>query len=123
VEQKIKGDGPSTKLVSGQRTDRWEEHFQSPVKDDSRPHPAQLFVIQNNHPSQKEITMTSAPKYLDSIECSDQPLDISFHPNQAHLVAAALVDGTVEGETETDDETVDETTKHILLFFLPVSFV
>jgi WD40 repeat protein len=66
--------------------------------------------------------MTTAPKYLDSIECSDQPLDISFHPNRAHLVAAALVDGTVEGETETETET--ETTKHIniLLFFLPVSF-
>jgi hypothetical protein len=36
-------------------------------------------------------------KYLDSIECSDQPLDISFHPKRENLVAAALVDGTVEG--------------------------
>jgi WD40 repeat protein len=31
-----------------------------------------------------------------SIECSDQPLDFSFHPVNPNLVAAALVDGTVE---------------------------
>jgi WD repeat-containing protein 55 len=30
------------------------------------------------------------------IECSDQPLDLSFHPKVSTLVAAALVDGTVE---------------------------
>lgn len=35
-------------------------------------------------------------KYLEAIECSDQPLDISFHPNRDNLVACALVDGTVE---------------------------
>lgn len=35
-------------------------------------------------------------KYLDAIECSEQPLDISFHPNRENLVACALVDGTVE---------------------------
>lgn len=31
-----------------------------------------------------------------SIECSDQPLDVAFHPNKTTLLAAALVDGTVE---------------------------
>jgi WD repeat-containing protein 55 len=31
-----------------------------------------------------------------TIECSDQPLDISFHPTKSTLVAAALVDGTLE---------------------------
>ena len=37
--------------------------------------------------------MTSTP---DSIECSAQPFDLSFHPQLEHLVAAALVDGTLE---------------------------
>jgi WD40 repeat protein len=32
----------------------------------------------------------------DSIECSAQPFDLSFHPQRQYLVAAALVDGTVE---------------------------
>jgi WD repeat-containing protein 55 len=31
-----------------------------------------------------------------TIECSYQPLDLSFHPSRTALVAAALVDGTVE---------------------------
>ena len=31
-----------------------------------------------------------------NIECSDQPLDVSFHPKQETIVAAALVDGTLE---------------------------
>lgn len=31
-----------------------------------------------------------------TIECSDQPLDLSFHPSRSTLVAAGLVDGTVE---------------------------
>ena len=31
-----------------------------------------------------------------TIECSDQPLDLSFHPSRTALVAVALVDGTVE---------------------------
>jgi WD repeat-containing protein 55 len=31
-----------------------------------------------------------------SIECSAQPFDLSFHPQREHLVAAALVDGTLE---------------------------
>ena len=30
------------------------------------------------------------------IECSDQPLDISFHPSKPTIVAAGLVDGTIE---------------------------
>jgi WD40 repeat protein len=31
-----------------------------------------------------------------SLECSDQPLDLCFHPTKHTVVAAALVDGTVE---------------------------
>jgi len=30
------------------------------------------------------------------VECSDQPLDVAFHPAKPTLLAAALVDGTVE---------------------------
>jgi WD40 repeat protein len=30
------------------------------------------------------------------VECSDQPLDLSFHPQKPSLLAAALVDGTLE---------------------------
>jgi hypothetical protein len=37
--------------------------------------------------------------FLDSIECSAQPLDFSFHPTRENLLAAGLVDGTVEGES------------------------
>ena len=40
----------------------------------------------------------ATPRYLTSIECSAQPLDLSFHPRKDNLVAAALVDGTIEGE-------------------------
>ena len=42
-----------------------------------------------------------APSYLDKIDCSDQPLDISFHPQRENLLAVGLVDGTVEGRCET----------------------
>mmetsp|Transcript_24925 Transcript_24925/g.38414 ORF Transcript_24925/g.38414 Transcript_24925/m.38414 type:complete len:451 (-) Transcript_24925:300-1652(-) len=53
---------------------------------------------------------------LDPIDCSSQPLDISFHPKREHLMAAALVDGTAEihdfsprnGE-ESDDESENDT--------------
>jgi hypothetical protein len=43
----------------------------------------------------RKYTMTKP--YLDSIDCSDQPLDLSFHPKRDNLVAVALVDGTLEG--------------------------
>jgi transposase-like protein len=33
---------------------------------------------------------------MHHIDCSDQPLYLSFHPTRNHIVAAALVDGTVE---------------------------
>jgi hypothetical protein len=46
-------------------------------------------------PTTKGTTMSKL--YLQSIECSAQPLDLSFHPTIEYLVAAALVDGTVEG--------------------------
>lgn len=56
------------------------------------------------------------------IECSDQPLDFSFHPNKTTLLAAALVDGSLEVHdfqdllehekaitlnTECDDDDID----------------
>jgi WD40 repeat protein len=40
--------------------------------------------------------MATAAGSHAQIECSSQPLDISFHPSRPHLVAAALVDGTIE---------------------------
>jgi WD repeat-containing protein 55 len=48
-------------------------------------------------------------EYLDSVECSDQPLDFSFHPTRENILAAALVDGTMEvhdirREEHGDDE-------------------
>jgi len=56
-------------------------------------------------------------KTLDPIDCSSQPLDISFHPKHDHLMAAALVDGTVEmhdfsptnGEEQSDDDSENDT--------------
>lgn len=53
------------------------------------------------------------------IECSDQPLDLSFHPSKPTLVAAALVDGTCEMHdfahlctTNTDDKTRRKNTRN-----------
>ena len=42
--------------------------------------------------------MSATGSSLQSIECSDQPLGLSFHPQRETLVAAALVDGTLEGK-------------------------
>ena len=33
---------------------------------------------------------------IESIECSTQPFDLTFHPQREHIVATGLVDGTVE---------------------------
>jgi WD40 repeat protein len=41
-------------------------------------------------------TSSRSSSALHHIDCSDQPLDLSFHPTRNHIVAAALVDGTVE---------------------------
>lgn len=41
-----------------------------------------------------------AAKSLESIDCSIQPLDFSFHPT-IDIVAAGLVDGTVEGASSS----------------------
>jgi WD40 repeat protein len=49
--------------------------------------------------------MASSP---DSIECSAQPFDLSFHPQRQHLVAAALVDGTVEVHDFSSPPTEDD---------------
>ena len=37
-------------------------------------------------------------EYLESVECSEHPLDIAFHPKRKSILAASLVDGTVEGK-------------------------
>ena len=44
-----------------------------------------------------------------SIECSDQPLDLSFHPSRPSLVAVGLVDGTVE----VHDVTPQQESQHV----------
>eukprot|EP00339_Tiarina_fusa_P009952 CAMPEP_0117033974 /NCGR_PEP_ID=MMETSP0472-20121206/24237_1 /TAXON_ID=693140 ORGANISM="Tiarina fusus, Strain LIS" /NCGR_SAMPLE_ID=MMETSP0472 /ASSEMBLY_ACC=CAM_ASM_000603 /LENGTH=441 /DNA_ID=CAMNT_0004743045 /DNA_START=51 /DNA_END=1376 /DNA_ORIENTATION=- len=47
--------------------------------------------------------------FLDSIECSAQPLDFSFHPKRENLLAAGLVDGTLEvHDVRVDDAEGDE---------------
>ena len=48
-----------------------------------------------------------------SIECSDQPLDLAFHPSRASLLVAALVDGSLEVHdlaelTEADADSTDD---------------
>jgi WD40 repeat protein len=73
-------------------------------------------------PRPEAVVSTMASAHA-SIECSDQPLDVSFHPSRPHLVAAALVDGTIEvhdfdylvgdnnknaKNNEADDISVDE---------------
>lgn len=47
-------------------------------------------------------------KYLDSIECSDQPLDLAFHPKRHNILAAALVDGTLEVHDILPEELEDD---------------
>ena len=42
--------------------------------------------------------MAATASSLNQIECSDQPLGLSFHPQRETLVAAGLVDGTLEGK-------------------------
>eukprot|EP00934_Nitzschia_sp_Nitz4_P003509 Nitzschia sp. Nitz4//scaffold189_size62959//9772//11385//NITZ4_006302-RA/size62959-augustus-gene-0.71-mRNA-1//1//CDS//3329539878//3499//frame0 len=58
---------------------------------DTRGKSTELMMVQQNKPSNND-TMD----YLQNIECSDQPLDFSFHPKRSNLLAAALVDGTLE---------------------------
>jgi len=42
-----------------------------------------------------------------SVECSDQPLDVVFHPTNPSIMAVGLVDGTIEGEKcRFDDSSV-----------------
>ena len=43
------------------------------------------------------------------IECSEQPLDLSFHPNAPGIVAAGLVDGTIE--VHDFSELIEDSTK------------
>jgi hypothetical protein len=40
--------------------------------------------------------ISTADTAARTIECSDQPLDLTFHPTKPTLLAVALVDGTVE---------------------------
>ena len=39
-----------------------------------------------------------------SVECSDQPLDVVFHPTNPSIMAVGLVDGTIEGEKFRSDD-------------------
>ena len=63
------------------------------------------FVVVSLQRTEKPVLRTTMPsssiaRYLHSIECSAQPLDLSFHPKKDNLLAVALVDGTVEGKTK-----------------------
>lgn len=53
--------------------------------------------------------MTGGNEHFESIECSAQPFDLSFHPQREYIVAAALVDGTLEVHdfAPTDDDEND----------------
>jgi len=52
---------------------------------------------------------------LDSIDCSAQPLDLSFHPSKENVLVAALADGTIEihdidppnDDNDEDDDELD----------------
>jgi hypothetical protein len=50
------------------------------------------------------VTMspTCGGTFQQSIDCSAQPLDLSFHPNREYVMAAALADGTIESESNSD---------------------
>ena len=58
------------------------------------------------------------------VECSDQPLDFSFHPSRKNLVAAGLVDGTVEvhdiSELQSDDDEADSLLSSSTIHATPV---
>jgi hypothetical protein len=62
-----------------------------------------IIYLYQSHPRNIGILMratamaASSSSSLNAIECSDQPLDVSFHPERETIVAAALVDGTLEG--------------------------
>ena len=55
----------------------------------------QRIFFSFQYTGKKDRTMATTGAHC-TIECSDQPLDISFHPTVPHVVAAGLVDGTVE---------------------------
>ena len=44
------------------------------------------------------MSNTCGGTFQQSIDCSAQPLDLSFHPNREYVMAAALADGTIESE-------------------------
>jgi len=55
-----------------------------------------LHFVQQKSPTMTPSSSSCSGSSQHQIECSDQPLDISFHPLRPSLLAAALVDGTVE---------------------------
>jgi hypothetical protein len=48
------------------------------------------------------MSPTCGGTFQQSIDCSAQPLDLSFHPNREYVMAAALADGTIESESNSD---------------------
>ena len=55
--------------------------------------------------------MTADEKFhfLDSIECSEQPLDFAFHPTRSNIIAAGLVDGTLEvHDVQIDEDEIND---------------
>lgn len=49
---------------------------------------------------------------IESIECSAQPFDLSFHPQREHIVATGLVDGTVELHDFAQNQDDDDDDEH-----------
>jgi hypothetical protein len=64
--------------------------------------PPTLRPASNDRPRQLKSTLniiiTNSYEMVLTVECSDQPLDLAFHPSNPNLLAAGLVDGTIEGK-------------------------
>ena len=73
-------------------------------------HFSHLLPWEEKTVTQYSITMTDSQP--ESIECSAQPLDLSFHPQREHIVAAALVDGTLEVHDFSPNDDDDDDDEH-----------
>jgi hypothetical protein len=54
------------------------------------------------------MSPTCGGTFQQSIDCSAQPLDLSFHPNREYVMAAALADGTIESESKSDRDALPQ---------------
>ena len=58
-----------------------------------------LVAMHQIHNFPVTMSPTCGGTFQQSIDCSAQPLDLSFHSNREYVMAAALADGTVESES------------------------